>query len=202
MGKHSSKDSNKTKKFFFIIMFAVVIIGVILATRYYNIKKKPENSINNAFSAIKNANKDEANVYVDYEQIIYSLDEMLLEEENIGLEKELFGSIEWKIENIEIKSDNCTATVEVTNKDFIKVMTCWMKKMIGEKEQGKDITNELSLEMLKRALSETADLKTEIKKINLIKENENWKIEVNTELRNLIYPGIDSVINTLNQGTK
>ena len=76
-------------------------------------------------------------------------------------------------------------------------MTSWMKKMIGEKAKGTQVTTEISMQKLENALSETKDCKTEMKKINLVKEENNWKIVIDESLRDLVYPSIDSVATAL-----
>ena len=101
--------------------------------------------------------------------------------------------------DVETKNNNAVVTVEMTNKDYIKVITNWMKKMIGEKARGEEITDELLLQNLEATLAETTDTKTETKKVTLFKEKGKWKIIVDEELRNLIYPGIESVATTLNK---
>lgn len=201
MGKHSSESkSGKGKKVFFVIIFLtlLVAIGIVIYNNMIN-KQTPEDSINNAFKAMKLYDVDNANKYIDYNQLIYSLDEMLVQGKNERVCKELFKNLEWKIENTEVKNDKATAIVEVTNKDFIKVITNWMKKIIGEKAKGNQITIDVSLQKLENALSETEEITTVMKKINLIKEGDIWKIEVDEELRALVYPSIDSVATALTQ---
>lgn len=155
------------------------------------------------FADLKNDNIEDADKYINYNQLIFSLDEMLAEEDDnetkSAIKKELFKNIEWKILDIETKNDNVIATVEMTNKDYIKVITNWMKKMISEKARGEEITDEILLQNLETTLAETTDTKTETKKVTLMKEKGKWKIIVDEELRNLIYPGIESLATTLNK---
>ena len=201
MGKHSSESkSGKGKKVFFVIIFLILLvaIGIVIFNNMIS-KQTPEDSINNAFQAIKSYDVDNANKYIDYNQLIYSLDEMLVQGKNEGVCKELFKDLEWKVENTEVNNDKATAIVEVKNKDFIKVMTNWMKKIIGEKAKVNQITIDVSLQKLENALSETGEVTTVMKKINLTKEDDTWKIIVDEELRSLVYPSIDSVATSLTQ---
>lgn len=208
MGKHSArrepeKKSKGSAKKVILVLGICILLGAIVYMGYT--RNKPKTIINNLLTELKAGNKEAANNYTDYEQLIYSLDEMLTVEDNeqiSAIEKSLFDSIEWNIENIEIDGENATAVVEVTNKDFIKVITNWMKKVINEKAKGTEITEEISLQKLQDTLSETQERKTVIKKITLNKEEGNWKINVDENLRDLVYPGIDSVITVLNQNSK
>lgn len=208
MGKHSArrKAEEKSKNPAKIIVLAIAIC-LILGTASYMLysKSRPKTVIENALTDLKKGSKETINSYLDYEQLIYSLDEMLTGEENeqiSNIRKKLFDSMEWSIENIEIDGENTTAVVEVTNKDFVKVITNWMKSIINEKTKGVEITEEISLQKLQDTLTETQERKTVIKKITLNKEGKNWKIEIDENFRDLVYPGIDSVITVLNQNNK
>ncbi len=200
MGKHSSeKEKGKGKTILLSIIFVIIlsIIAVLVYNNFFVNKNNPEDAINTTFQALKTYDKETANKYIDYNQLLYSLDEMIVNEKNDGVCRELFKDMEWKIEGIEVDNDTATVIVEVTNKDFIKVMTSWMKKMIGEKAKGTQVTTEISMQKLENALSETKDCKTEMKKINLVKEENNWKIVIDESLRDLVYPSIDSVATAL-----
>ena len=213
MGRHSSNNKRnirqnqpkrRPKKSNFKMIFVVVIIAIIgMLVHNSNVKKQPKKIINTAFSDLKTANIEDANKYINYNQLIYSLDGMLAKEDdneiNSAIKKELFTNIEWEVLDVETKNNNAVVTVEMTNKDYIKVITNWMKKMIGEKARGEEITDELLLQNLEATLAETTDTKTETKKVTLFKEKGKWKIIVDEELRNLIYPGIESIATTLNK---
>lgn len=200
MGKHSSESkSGKGKKVIFILIFIILLLAIGIVIDNIINRQTPEDSINKAFQSIKTHDIENANKHIDYNQLVCSLDEMLVQGENEGVCKELFKNLEWKVENTEINNEKATAIVEATNKDFIKVMTNWMKKIIGEKAKGNQITIDVSLKKLENALSETEEVSTVMKKINLRREDEIWKIEVDEELRALVYPSIDSVASALTQ---
>lgn len=212
MGRHSSnskrnirqnKQKRRPKKLnlrIFLVVIVIISIGIVIHNS--NTKKQPKKVINTTFSDLKNADIEDANKNINYNQLIYSLDEMLVEEGNseikLDIKKELFKNMEWKILDTKTEKNAVIATVEMTNKDYIKVITNWMKTMIGEKARGEEITDELLLQNLEKTLVETTDTKTETKNITLIKEKGKWQIVVDKELRNLIYPGIESVATTLN----
>lgn len=198
MAKHALESENKLIKKIALIVLAIIIVMGIVAIVYYHINlERSKKAINDAFSSLKYYNINKANQYIDYKEVLYSLDEILIDEKNENVERELFNSIEWKIDKVEINGDNATAIVEVTNKNFIKVVTSWMKIIVAEKDKGKKITNKLSLEHLEKILSEMEDTKSEINKIDLEKKNNVWKIKVTEQFRNLIYPGIDIVSTVL-----
>ena len=190
----------KTKNIIIVLIIPCIIVGGVITFFSLNKKRNINETINNCFTAIREQNNDEANKYVNYENLLCSIDDVFANresEEVINVEKELFKNIEWKIENIEVEKDTATAVVEVKNKDFKYVITRWMKEIVVSKSVQKEVTNELLLQKLEKSLKEETTMKTEIKKITLNKNEEQWKIQVNEELRDLIYPGIDSVITGL-----
>ena len=205
MGRHSSGNYTKKSKSKIIIALTIIIIVIIGVSIYLYItnmeKKGPEITINNMFNALKQSDESQVNEYLDYNKLLSSLDEMLVKENvrNEEVEKKLFESIEWKIENIEADGETATAVVELTNKDFIEVVTAWMKKIVNVKNNGIELTDEVSLQKLQETLEETDTTKTVIKRISLEKVDEKWKVTVNEEITNLVFPGVDSVVSVLNK---
>lgn len=201
MGKHSIKKSKTktTKGIILVIIIAILIIifGIIrLIENSVNEKSKfieQEEIINNAFSALKNLNKKEIENYLDYATLISGLDESILQE-NVSLENYLFNSMEWSIENIKEENENIVVVVEVSNKDYKKIITEWLKEIVEVNEENNSISEVESLQILERILQEdNCGTRTVIKKIQLSQQNGNWKIIVNDDLINLLYPGIETV---------
>lgn len=208
MGKHSKskhfldeKGVGKGKKVVAIIIILLLIVTIAFGI-YFLVNKITEQnrikaSVNEFFEGLKNSEIDKVNKYADYNQLINSFDEMILQDENDRVEKELFSSLEWNIETIE-KIDNRTEIIiEAKNKDFKDVITNWMKELVSAKSAGISITNEYALEKLENEIKEEEKTKTVIKKIVLKEDNGNFKITVSEDLRDLVFPGIDSVIDVL-----
>lgn len=208
MGKHSKskhfsdeKGVGKGKKVVAIIIILLLIV-IIAFGIYFLVNKITEQnrvkaSVNEFFEGLKNSEIEKVNKYADYNHLINSFDEMILQDENDRIEKELFSSLEWNIETIE-KIDNRTEIIiEAKNKDFKDVITNWMKELVSAKSAGISITNEYALEKLENEIKEEEKTKTVIKKIVLKEDNGNFKITVSEDLRDLVFPGIDSVIDVL-----
>ncbi len=207
MGKHSSGKYAKKKKInikmigILIVIILIITCIVIFINNHTNSKTEPEKYIESLFTALKNSNREEASKYIDYEKLISSLDEMLLDQNTTqmtDLEKKLFENLKWNIENVEIQDNQATIIVEMTNKNFANIITTWIKEILKEKEKGTIISNDLAIQKLEEAIDEENSSKTILKKITLSKDD-NWKIVVNDDLRDLIFPGIDSVSTALNQ---
>lgn len=202
MGKHSINNSNgknviKLKSILFFIIITGLIITLIISI---NKKKedftKQEEIINQAFSALKTTNINEVNKYTNYNKIISGLDESILNQEEVSeIEKNLFNTMEWSIEKIKEEDNNTVAIIEVTNKDFKMIITEWLQEIVNRKTNGEDISNEVGLKVLENILkNNNYGTQTVIKKVKIDKDS---KIEVNDDLINLLYSGIESVSNAL-----
>ena len=205
MGKHTlEKKTNKVLIIVAILIILAVIISIIVFFIGNNKtpEEKLEETIDSCFTSLKSSNIEKANKYINYDELVSSFDELIIEnreEEISNIEKELFKSIEWNIENIEIENDKATAVIEVTNKNFKDIITKWMEQMYTVQESDQNISDEIALKELEEVLINENETKTEIKRITLNQIDANWKIEVNESLRDLMYPGIDIVFTILYQ---
>ena len=202
MGKHSINNSNRKNVIklksilFFIIITGLVIILIISINKKKDDFTKQEEIINQAFSALKTTNINEVNKYTNYNKIISGLDESILNQEEVSeIEKNLFNTMEWSIEKIKEEDNNIVAIIEVTNKDFKMIITEWLQEIVNRKTNGEDISNEVGLKVLENILkNNNYGTQTVIKKVKIDKDS---KIEVNDDLINLLYSGIESVSNAL-----
>ena len=202
MGKHSINNSNRKNVIklksilFFIIITGLVIILIISINKKKDDFTKQEEIINQAFSALKITNINEVNKYTNYNKIISGLDESILNQKEVSeIEKNLFNTMEWSIEKIKEEDNNIVAIIEVTNKDFKMIITEWLQEIVNRKTNGEDISNEVGLKVLENILkNNNYGTQTVIKKVKIDKDS---KIEVNDDLINLLYSGIESVSNAL-----
>lgn len=213
MGKHSANKVRREKKAQklntkVLAVLAIIIIMIIIIK--VNLDKKNKNSenileseianiVNNTFSSLKISKIDDVQKHLNYIELISGLDEMVYKNGESELEKNLFKTISWNTTDVKIDGENAIATVEFTNKNYKNVITKWMKTIVDEKTMGQDITEDLILEKLNETIESETETKTLTKNVQLEKQNNEWKIKVNNELINLIYPGLDSVIEALNQ---
>jgi len=202
MGKHSINNGKRKNVIklkpilLFIIITGLVITLIISINKKKEDFTKQEEIINQAFSALKTTNINEVNKYTNYNKIISGLDESILNQEEVSeIEKNLFNTMEWSIEEIKEEDNNTVAIIEVTNKDFKMIITEWLQKIVNRKTNGEDISNEAGLRVLENILeNNNYGTQTVIKKIKI---NKDSKIEVNDDLINLLYSGIESVSNAL-----
>ena len=207
--KRYIKEENKISKIriIFILLLAIIIICIISIFIKYNeknnIKQDVKKVLNEIFIGIKECDEDKVNQYIDYKLLISSFDPMIVgnnSEISIKIKKEMFKDIKWIIEDIDLNDNGAIAIIEVTNIDFKVVVTAWMKEIVSLNSSGIIITNDLALEKLLEILeSDNLNTKTIIKKIKLIKQEDRWYVQLNEDFRDLVYPGIDSVITVLNE---
>lgn len=205
-GNHSlEKEFNFVSVLKIIIILAIIgaiIFGIVMLVMNHINKAKIEEDISTvidtSFTALKNLDKENVNKYLDYDKLISGLDEMLIKEEDTNIEKELFKDITWSIENIEINNDEAIVIVELTNKSFKNILTKWMKDLIADVNNGNQILEEGAINNLEEIIKKEEDNKVELKKVKLKKYEDTWKIEVNDDFIDLVYPGIDSVTEILN----
>ena len=205
-GNHSlEKEFNFVSALKIIIVLAIIgaiIFGIVMLVMNHISKAKIEEDISkvidSSFTALKNLDKENVNKYLDYDKLISGLDEMLIKEEDTNIEKELFKDITWSIENIEINNDEAIVIVELTNKSFKNILTKWMKDLIADVNNGNQILEEGAINNLEEIIKKEEDNKVELKKVKLKKYEDTWKIEVNDDFIDLVYPGNDSVTEILN----
>ncbi len=200
MGKHynsSEKKINIKKILFCIIIITAIAAFIVLKCKANNNKKEVLNIIDSALLSLKENNNEEVNKYIDYDLLITGLDDILLDEEKTSIKKDLFNTISWSVEDIEINKDSAVAIIEVSNKDYREILTKWMKEVVNEKNKGAEISDELALEKLQTIIKSETTMKTVIKKINFENQDGKWNVILDNNFIELVYPGIDSVTKAL-----
>ena len=208
--KRYVKEENKISKIRLVLILFIIlvlIISIVLILNKYNkknnVKKEVENVLNEVLVGIKTCDEDKVNKYIDYKLLISSFDPMIVEKDSeisVDIKKEMFKDITWIIEDIDLNDDGAIVIVELTNIDFKVIVATWMKEIVSLNSNGTIITNDLALEKLLEILkSDELNTKTIIKKVKLIKQDDRWYVQLNEDFRNLVYPGIDSVLTVLNE---
>lgn len=209
MRKHMETNTKVNKKklivsfitaLLVITIMSVVIIGNIVINKD---EQKVKNTINSAFKSLVEGNIEESNKYLDYNSLIGILDKEILTEENLlkyELNKELFSSLEWNIEKIDIQEDYINGTLEISNKDYSQIIIKWIELIIEEEKNGNTLTNVQCAEKMKEAiLNEEIKNVTQTRKITLKNIEENLQIIVDDELGNALFPRIDQLNNLLSE---
>lgn len=191
----------KHKKIYIFIIFLVMIAAIFIGINVSTVNKSKE-VIDITLTALREVNVEKVNKHMNYLELLNILDENLLDAEKMqqtGLDKVFFENLDWSISDIKVNGNDIIATINVTNKDFKIITTNWIKEIVKEKESGNSLTNEVCLEKLRKCASDSGlSTKTVTKTINLKKDND-WRIVVNDELANAIFPGIESVSSVIEE---
>lgn len=208
-GRYLKNDKKNLKLPIIFLVLVLIVVAILIIHNLKtskavttDVKKEVENAVNDTFTALKSANPENANKYIDYDSLIAGFDPILVEtksDTSNEIKRRLFQDIKWTVENIEINGDEAIVIVEVTNLNFKTIVTNWMKQIVSISSNGTVITNEIALDELKNMFSQYTETKTILKKVKLIKYENKWYIELNEDFRDLVFPGIDSVIAVLNQ---
>lgn len=99
---------------------------------------------------------------------------------------------------INIDGSTAIVNIEITNKDFKKIIEEWMKKMFEEKKGGKEISEEKALNILNEIICKESQLKKVEKEVFLQKGEKNWKLLIDNNLIDGLFPGLDDIESSIN----
>ena len=153
-------------------------------------------------SALKQGDFNKVYEYVDYQELLENAELDSQNAENQDKEKLLFEKLEWKINKINENGDNATVEIEITNKDFNVIITNYMQKVLKAAFSGENISNEELENYLYELLADDqVQTATNIKTIELTKQEGKWKVTANSDLTSALLPGFEDAVNSLNSIT-
>lgn len=205
-GKHSNKNNKQNldikttkSKVIIVVCLLLFIIGtIIFIIANQNQKNQINDFVNSTFTLLKDGDKSNLQNKLDYNVLINSLDEVLLEE-NIEFENYLFTDLSWQIKNIQIDQDKAVVTIEAINKDYKNIFTEWTKDVINAKKKNKNFTEEAAYKLLQEKIEKETKKRMRTKDITLLKNENNWTVWVDNNLRDLVFPGVDIINNVLTE---
>lgn len=196
--KKNVKQDNRKK----IIILCVIVIFAIFFIINKSIESKIAGSVVDFANYLKEGNRDLASQYVTEETVSF------LSFEEIPQNQELMNTFVkyLSVDTKKVSKDGDTATVKakISNKNFEKIMNNYMQEVIAISISNNDIgitDEELEtklLEYLKQQFDseENGILINEVE-VNLIKVEGKWKIIVDDNLRNGLFPGMLKVIESM-----
>lgn len=211
-------NKKRTKIVITVIVLVVILLMVAAAIFYTVNKSKPEDSINTFFTALKAGDLTTAEQYLVVEgsegiedslenEIGNTLDEntiSTLNDENY--QKELmsacFSNIEWKVNSVNKEKDKATVTVELTSKDFSKIVPNFFSELLSRvfatAFSGEEMEESEMLTILKDEIVDSSDVTTRTLDIKMVKEDNVWKISTNEkDLLELLLPGLEEGVNNI-----
>ena len=197
--KKKSKEKNGSKAGFWIGGIGLVIIVLAVVTALILLPKTPEKSVEGMLNSLKNADFESVNKYVNYDEIANN--SAILETTEMDQETQtlLFDKLSWKVLNISKEKDTASVEVEITNKDFEKIISNYTQEALKIAFSGESFTEEEQMNKLKEQLKdEEIGTKTVTTTINLNKQDGEWKIQADDNLVNSLLPGLQDAMNSLN----
>ena len=178
--KTKIKKEKKSKKWLLVVILLIILIVLALMVLYTSIT--PRSSVNNLLTNLKNGNKFMAGLNIDYDELISVLDSTIALEGGSSmsnLEKECFNELSWEITGESVENTNATVTATITTKNFRQVLLNWIEKISEVLETQDDRTNEVTINLERRGLT--------------------WKVVINDEFIDAIYPGMTQVLDVMEQ---
>ena len=176
-----------------IVLIVAIALGIVffLKTPYFVVMK--------TFNSLKSENIQSINEYMSYQELIDSLvKSVTVGDEMSDLEKNCFVDFTFKINTVKVEGDAATVNVDTTNKNFRNALTKWNQKIYQMFINGEEISNKQGITILNDCLSDQSiGTITTNKDITLNKVDGKWKIVVNTNLQDAVFPGRSELANSI-----
>lgn len=175
------------------ILIILLVVVVICATA-----SNPKNVTENMLKSLKEGNFDKAKEYVDYDSILGEGTIAEGEENSQEIEKLFYNDLQWKVLKCEEKGNSAIVEVEITNKNFKTIISNYVQQVFKMAFSGQQVnTDEISKYLVDELKKEDAEKTTSTQTLNLTKEKDKWKVNVDENLKNAILPGLTEALNSL-----
>lgn len=199
--KAKVKKEKKSKKWLLVVVLLIILIILALMVLYTSLT--PRSSVNNLFTNLKNGNKFMANLNINYDELISVLDTSIVSANGSSmsdLEKECFNELSWEITGESVENQTATVTATITTKNFRQILLNWIEKISEVLENQDDISTEQNLQLLNESLvQDNVDTRTNEVTISLERKGLTWKVNINDEFIDAIYPGLNQVLDVMEQ---
>ena len=188
----------RSKKWIVIVVLLLILIALVLLVAYTSIT--PRMAVNNTFTNLKNGKVSNWNI--NYDELINVLDAGIRQGNGkmTELEQNCFNSIEWSITGESVENQTATVNVEVTTKNFRQVLLNWIEKISVKLETQEDISNEENIALLAESVKQdNVETITTVATLNLERKGFTWKIIIDENLIDAIYPGLNQVLEVMEQ---
>ena len=99
-----------------------------------------------------------------------------------------------------MENTKATVTASITTKNFRQVLLNWIEKISNVLETQEDINTEQNLQLLEESLlQDNVDTRTTDVTINLERKGLAWKVIIDDEFIDAIYPGMTQVLDVMEQ---
>ena len=199
--KTKVKKEKKSKKWLIVVVLLIVLIVLAVMVLYTSIT--PKSSVNNLLTNLKNGNKFMAELNIDYDNLMTVLDSTIVANSGnsmSNLEKECFNKLSWEITGESVENTKATVTATITTKNFRQVLLNWIEKISEVLETQEDISSEQNLQLLEESLvKDNVDTRTTDITINLERKGLTWKINLDEDFIDAMFPGMTQVLDVMEQ---
>ena len=202
--KEKAPKEKKEKKGVAVRIIVIVIILLAIIGLIYLAIPSPEKVVNNTFSNLKNGDFENIEQYINYDELVEDTgmntdSKEQMSQEEIDRERLLYEDLEWRIKSVQSEGDTATVEVETTNKDYRTIFNNYFQTLIQKVFSNEDLSDEQIEEAFIQELQkDEVEKVTTTQTITLTKQDGKWRITVDDNLKNAIYPGLEDAINSIN----
>ena len=197
--KKESKEKGSKKVGYWVGGIVLLVVVLVIVTALLLLPATPEKTVEGMLNSLKNADFESVNKYVNYEEIVNESEMLQNSEMDEETQSLLFDKLAWKILNISKEENTASVEVEITNKDFDQIISNYTQEALRIAFSGESFTQEEQNNKLKEQLkNEEVGTKTVTTTIQLVKQDNEWKIQADESLVNALLPGLQEAINSLN----
>ncbi len=193
--KEKGKKRNILARFISVIVVLAIVIGIIFVAL-----PSPARALEEMFRDLKAGKIEDVSKYVDYKELsnipaLENTDNSNEENTVDENEKLLFEDLQWNIKKIEKNDDEAKIEVEITNKNYKNVFQNFTKKVVqmvlNNENPSDEKTEQYLIEELKN--KDVGQL-TSTQEITVKKQDGSWKVLVDDNLKNGIFPGLSEAL--------
>ncbi len=190
--KEKGKKRNIFARIVAIIILLAIVIGIIVIAL-----PSPARALEEMFRDLKAGKMSDIDKYVDYNSLIDIPALGNLEgADSTDNDKILYEDLQWNIKKIEKNEEEAKIEVEITNKNYKNIFQNFTKKVVqkilnNEKPSDEEAGQYLMEELKNKEVGQT----TTTQEITIRKEEGKWKVVVDENLQNAIFPGLSEAVN-------
>ena len=180
------------------ILLVIILVAAVLIGGYFGflqiMKKQARDTIENMFTAFKSGDENQIKEFINIDDTVDNNED---ESEGSEMEKIMLKKLDYEIESLDCKFNQCTVKLKVTNKDLKTVFQNYMTKAISlafsqETDQSSDgdIESQLKDFFEEQYDSDSVEnVSTEIT-VSLNREQGKWKVSCDEDkVVDAILPG-------------
>ena len=184
------KKTNIALRAIAVVVVLALVVGII-----YIVLPSPARELQQMLKDLKAGNYDKVQQYVDYDKLI---DSSVMSTDNAEQSKLFFEDLEFTVKEVKQEGDTAKITLETTNKDFKSIVQKAVTKLVQKyfSSENAEIENVLIEELQ----NENVEKVTTTQTITVQKQDGKWKVVVDDNLKNAIFPGLAETLETLTNG--